>query len=162
MRAFTFAAVVCGIHALSGITLHAAVESHGGVPVCAESSRQQPADQESSRVEASAHSVLRVSNVRLDAPSAEVSRPAALLKFDLLNDGELRVTDVRVEITIFERSRSNTWPRRIVAGPVTIRGHATIEAGYTVSYEMLLRNLASDCDCDPHVSIVSARPIPIP
>lgn len=161
MRAFTFAAVACGVCALSGIALDAAVESHGRVLVRAGSSRHLPADQESSRAEASALSVLRVSNVRLDAPSAEVSRPAALLKFDLLNDGELSVTDVLVEITIFEKSRSDTRPRRI-AGPVTIRGYATIEAGYTVSYELLLRNLAADCDCDPRVNIVSARPIPIP
>ena len=52
-------------------------------------------------------------------------------------------------------------PRTIV-GPFMVGGHATIEAGYAVDYELLLKNLAPDCSCLATVRVVSARELPEP
>lgn len=103
--------------------------------------------------------ILRVSHVRLGAPPADVPKPASVLKFDMLNDGDLRVTDVHIQIAIVQKERpaADRTPPRVIVGPFTISGHATIEAGYTVNYEMLLRNLSNDCECQPDVRVVSAR-----
>jgi hypothetical protein len=45
---------------------------------------------------------------------------------------------------------------------LSVVGYATIEAGYTLNYEMLLRNLSPDCSCVADVSITSARPVAEP
>jgi hypothetical protein len=105
--------------------------------------------------------ILRVSHVRLEAPPVDAPKPASLLKFDMMNDGDLRVTDVRIQIAIVQKERlaADRTPPRVIVGPFTISGHATIEAGYTVNYEMLLRNLSYDCECQPDVRVVSARPL---
>ena len=67
--------------------------------------------------------------------AVEVSKPAVILKFDLLNDSPGRVTDVPIEIAIVEKPSRNPGPRRLVAGPITMRGYATIEPGYTVEHK---------------------------
>ena len=162
MRALTFVAVVCGVAALSGNALAAAERAHDrryGLAKPAPQAAGNPDPTVSSQPPASE---LKVRNLRLDDPSVEVSRPAAVLKFDLLNDSPSRLTDVLIEIAIVEKpSRDAGW-RRLVAGPITMRGYATIEPGYTVEYKVLLRNLSSDCACEPRVSVVSARPVQLP
>lgn len=162
MRALTFVAVVCGVAALSGNALAAAERLHdrGHVPVkAAPQVAGNPDPTASSQPPASE---LKVRNLRLDEPAVEVSKPAVILKFDLLNDSPGRVTDVMIEIAIVEKPSRNPGPRRLVAGPITMRGYATIEPGYTVEYKVLLRNLSSDCACEPQVSVVSARPVQLP
>jgi hypothetical protein len=78
----------------------------------------------------------------------------------MLNEGALRVADVVIEISILDKERSENHdgqPAPIVR-PFRISAHATIEAGYTVNYQMLLRNLSPECPCVATVKILSARP----
>jgi hypothetical protein len=100
---------------------------------------------------------VRVKHVHLK-PAAEVETPATILEFDMLNDSVDPVTDVVVEISIAEKSASHQ-PPRVVAGPFTIKGEAVLEPGYTIKYQMIMRNLSSDCDCVANVGVVSARPV---
>jgi hypothetical protein len=110
-------------------------------------------------------STLRIEKVRLEAPPADAPNPSTVLKFDVFNDGAVSVTDIVIKIAILEKTqgvgREVTLPR-VLVGPFTIRGHATIEAGYTVNYEMLLQNLSSDCRCQADVSVASWRAAPEP
>jgi hypothetical protein len=105
---------------------------------------------------------LRVENLRVEPAPAQVPEPAALLKFDLSNETVLRLSDVVVRVSFFEETAKDTeaTPGRVVVGPLIVRVHETIEAGYVIGFEMLFRNLSSDCDCDPHVEILSARSLP--
>jgi hypothetical protein len=162
MRAHTFVAVVCGVAALSGNALRAAERLPDRGNVLARPAPQVPGDPDPTVSSQPPASELKVRNLRLDEPSVEVSRPAVVLKFDLLNDSPGRVTDVLIEIAIVEKPTRIPGPRRLVAGPITMRGYATIEPGYTVEYKVLLRNLSSDCACEPQVSVVSARPVQFP
>jgi len=41
--------------------------------------------------------------------------------------------------------------------PFKIRGNVVLQAGYTINYEMLLRNLSSDCRYIATVDVVSAH-----
>jgi hypothetical protein len=103
---------------------------------------------------------LRIKNVRLvAAPMSSAQPPSAVLKFDLANEGAQRLTDTLVEIVITERQgvKAETLNPRIIMGPVTIRGTATIEAGYTLEYQMLLRNVSAECECVANVVVLSAR-----
>jgi hypothetical protein len=162
MRALTFVAVVCGVAALSGNLLRANEASHDRGYVLARPAPQMRGNPDPAVSSQPSASELKVRNLRLDEPAVEVSRPAVILKFDLLNDSPSRVTDVLIEIAIVEKLSRNPGPRRLVAGPITMRGYATIEPGYTVEYKVLLRNLSSDCACEPQVSVVSARPVQLP
>jgi hypothetical protein len=104
-------------------------------------------------------STLRITNVRLEAAPPEAPKPSAVLKFDILNDSELRVTDIVIQVAMHEEPRVDhaARSRRVVVAPFTIRGDLTLEAGHTVNYEMLLRNLSSDCGCVANVVVLSAR-----
>jgi hypothetical protein len=119
-----------------------------------------PSAADRSRIERPPASV-RIVNVRLESVNHETPKPTAVLKFDLLNDTSVGVSDVVIEISIVEKSGGKTGaqPPRIVVAPFTIRSQTTIEAGYTVNYAMLLRNLSSDCDCIANVSVLSALPL---
>jgi hypothetical protein len=107
---------------------------------------------------------LRIMNVRLEAPPADAPTPSAVLKFDMLNDGGSKVTDIVIQISMLERPRDEhaLSSRRFVVNPFMIRGSVTLEAGYRMNYEMLLRNLSADCACVPNVVVISARPVPAP
>ena len=108
-------------------------------------------------------SALRIKNVRLEAAPPDVPTPSTVLKFDVLNDGAVRVTDLLIQIGIrTKESTDRSRPPQIIVGPFSVAGYATIEAGYTLNYEMLLRNLSPDCSCVADVSITSARPVAEP
>jgi hypothetical protein len=82
--------------------------------------------------------------------------PGTVLKFDLLNASVNRLADPVLQISIVEKTEPSAL-RRILVGPFTIRGEVVLEVGYSVNYEMLLRNFSSDCHCVPNVEVVSVR-----
>jgi hypothetical protein len=41
-----------------------------------------------------------------------------------------------------------------------VLGHIAFESGYTITYEMVLRHFAADCNCVPVVEVVSAESQP--
>ena len=107
-------------------------------------------------------STVHINDIRLEAPPRQTPEPASVLKFEMLNDGERRVTDVMLEIAIREKAADIAVTPRTIVGPFLVGGHATIEAGYAVDYELLLKNLAPDCSCLATVRVVSARELPEP
>jgi hypothetical protein len=105
---------------------------------------------------------LRIANVRLDSAPLTEQPSARILRFDLVNEGPKHVTDPLVEVLILEKPASEQVPapRRVVAGPFMISGNVLLHSGYTLSYEMLLRNLTSDCRCVAQVHVISAPSVP--
>lgn len=80
-----------------------------------------------------------------------------MLKFDLVNDGWTTVRRVVLGVAILEKSSTDAAAApRVVAGPFTIRGDVDLQAGYTLNYEMVLRNLPSDCHCVADVAIMAS------
>ena len=105
--------------------------------------------------------LLQIENLRLESAPPKAPQPSVLLKFDILNDTSLRLTDVVMRVSFLEKRADDVdAPRRVIVGPVTVRVGETVRAGYVLSYEMLFRNLSSDCDCAPRVEILSARQLP--
>ena len=78
------------------------------------------------------------------------------MKFDLFNAGETPFTSITVEISIREKGEGDTPGRRIVH-PFSIRGDTVLEAGYTINFGLLLRNLSPDCRCVARIDVVSVR-----
>jgi len=105
----------------------------------------------------SAPAPVKIRHVHLK-PAPGVEAPATLLEFDMLNDSLEPVTDVVVQISIVEKATSQQ--PHVVAGPFTIKGETVLQAGYTIKYQMIMRNLSSDCDCLANVGVLSARPVP--
>jgi hypothetical protein len=106
-------------------------------------------------------SALKIQNVRLDSSAAAAPAPSAILRFDVVNESSNRVTDFVLEISILEKPRATGAPirPRVLVRPFTIQGAVVLESGYTMNYEMVLRNLSSDCSCRVIVEVLSARPV---
>jgi hypothetical protein len=102
-------------------------------------------------------SLLRVRNIALSAPGATETRPGVVLTFDVLNDGSVPLTDFVLEISIADRLQRAALTDRASVRPFTIRGRTVLHAGYTMRYEMLLRNLEPTCDCIATIDVVSVR-----
>jgi hypothetical protein len=109
-----------------------------------------------------ATSTLRVEHVRLEPARAMNVLPSSVLKFDLFNVSANRLTDMVLEITIVERPERDraVGGRRVLVGPFIIRGSEVLESGYTINYEMLLRNFSPDCSCVANVDVLSVRALP--
>jgi hypothetical protein len=109
-------------------------------------------------------STLRVQRVRLEAAPPSASDTSAVLKFELVNNGPMTVTGVVLEIAVRVKAttQGESADRLVVAGPFTIRAGVDLQAGYTLNYELLLRNLRADCDCAPDVTVTAARPAQAP
>jgi hypothetical protein len=103
-----------------------------------------------------------IANVRLEAAPPVEASPSMTLKFAIANEGSTSVSDIVLEISIVEKAKSDQpeLARRILVGPFTIRGDVVLRAGYTMNYEMLMRNLSSECGCLATVDVLSARPLP--
>jgi hypothetical protein len=104
--------------------------------------------------------MLRVENVRLEAPVHAYASPSTLLTFDVFNGASTPLTDLVLEVSILEKPVTTTLSGRTVVRPFKIRGQVVLQAGYTVNYEILLRNLSPACACVANVDIVSVHWIP--
>ena len=111
------------------------------------------------RVDAAAR-LLRVENVQLEAPVRAEASPATILKFDVFNGTSAPLTDLVLEISILEKPARMELTGRALVRPFKIRGSVVLQAGYTINYEMLLRNLSSDCRCIANVDVVSVHWLP--
>ena len=102
-------------------------------------------------------SMVTIKNVRLRSAPATEPAPSAILEFDILNQAGMTVTDLVFEVSIAQKPEPDhaPGPKHVVAGPFTIKGTIDLDAGYTIAYEVLLRNLSSDCSCAPEVHVVS-------
>jgi hypothetical protein len=104
--------------------------------------------------------LLRIENVRLEAPVHAEASPSTLMKFDVVNRSSTPLTDLVLEISILEKPALTERSGRVLVRPFTIRGNVILQAGYTINYEMLLRNLSSDCRCIANVDVVSVHWLP--
>lgn len=104
-----------------------------------------------------ASSLLRVENVRLEAAVHAETTPSTLLKFDVINGTSTPLTTIVLEISILEKPAPTELTGRVLVRPFEIRGNVALEAGYTLNFEMLLRNLSSDCRCIANVEVVSVH-----
>jgi hypothetical protein len=111
------------------------------------------------QIDSKAPTVLRIENIRLEPARGTEAASAALLKFEMFNASASRLTDVVLEVSILEAPRSNhaSARPRLVAGPFTIRGNVTRDSGYTLNYEILLRNLSPHCHCLGKVDVLAVR-----
>jgi hypothetical protein len=107
---------------------------------------------------------LAIENARVEPAPVTEGAPSALLKFDLLNKGLTMVREPTLRISVVEKPDPHTVlsQRRVLVPPFVVRGiNITLEAGQTFSYEMLLRNFSSDCNCVPYVEVLSAPTVPV-
>jgi hypothetical protein len=106
-------------------------------------------------------SLLEIGNPRLETAPPGAPQPSSLLKFDVLNKSSLRLTDLVMRVSFVEKQPdSSDTPVRVLIGPVTFRVEEILQSGFVLSYEILFRNLSSDCDCSPAVEVLSARLVP--
>ena len=98
-----------------------------------------------------------VRNVQLASAPPVDEEPSAFVRFDVFNEGEQDVSPVVVEIAILETpprvGEAVPLPTPLV-GPFRIRAKTALKAGYSVHYELRLRNVFASCDCIATVDVV--------
>jgi hypothetical protein len=101
-----------------------------------------------------------VRNVRLaSAPPLEES-PTGVVQFDVFNQGRSDRREVTLEIAIFETppALGDAAPLpNLLVGPFRVRTKSALKAGYSVHYELRLRNFLLACDCAATVEVVDER-----
>lgn len=108
---------------------------------------------------ASERDAIAVRKIRL-APAPPIDgASSARVTFDMYNEGDRSLGDIVLQVWLLEEARREPADARraVVAGPVTIRTKAALSPGYSLSYEIRLRNVSADCGCVPSVDVVSAR-----
>jgi hypothetical protein len=101
-----------------------------------------------------------VRNVRLvSAPPLEES-PTGVVKFDVFNEGKSDLQAVTLEISILDTppalGQDAPLPNLLV-GPFRVRTKSALKAGYSVHYEVRLRNFPIACDCAATVDVIDER-----
>ena len=102
---------------------------------------------------------LKVQRIRIEAAILPEPEPSATVKFDLVNDGPVSLSDIVLEVSLIDTTIADDdkEPRRVRAGPYSIRGDIVLLPGYALNYEMKLRNVSVDCACTAKVEVISAR-----
>lgn len=101
---------------------------------------------------------ISVRHARLEPLQGSDDPQAAVLKFDLYNEGEASVTDIVLSVAVLAGSgRDDSEPREPVVRPFRIRIDYALRSGYSVDYEIRLRNLVFDSDCVPAIEVLDAR-----
>jgi len=103
---------------------------------------------------------LKVKNVYIKSADPLDGLPTAVVKFAIVNTGPTGVIDIVFEVSIIEKpEESSVLPTDVLAGPYNIHVKAALEAGYSMEYELRLRNVSADCNCVATVVVLSARPV---
>ena len=105
------------------------------------------------------HPLCHIENVRFEPAPLTKGSPSVVLKFDVFNDSETRLTDFVMRVSFVEKRFSDDAESqpRILVGPVTFTTRDVVEPGYVLGYEMRFRNLSTECGCIPSVQLLSAR-----
>jgi hypothetical protein len=104
---------------------------------------------------------IKIKKVRLEPPEEGDASTTAVLRFDAVNDSADRLTDLVLEISIVSKgSTSDPATSPVISRPFTVEEKRIIEPGYSLQYEIVLKNVSSDCDCRTSVQVRSARSLP--
>jgi hypothetical protein len=100
---------------------------------------------------------LRVQDVRfVPAPQFD-GAPSTFLKFGLVNESPHDLVHIVVNVLIQSHSGRSHHGARI-AGPFALAGNnVVLHPGETLDFALRLRNLASNCTCVAHVTVLSAE-----
>lgn len=93
----------------------------------------------------------------------ERSTPADSVKltFDLFNESETPVSDIVLSVSVLGAPRDDAPGIRVeVIRPFAILLKTVVLAGYSIHYELRLRNLSSECDCVSTIKVLEARIAP--
>ena len=108
---------------------------------------------------ASASASMEIRHIRLDAEQPVDAPPSSRLQFDVHNTSPRAVKDIVVRIVLV-RSRTADQPdttRTRVAGPLDVRSSSDLSPDVSFHFDIRLKNLGSDCECEPVIDVLSAR-----
>jgi hypothetical protein len=144
------AAMLANVGPLTTIDLKAAAPERAHIPFAVSVDRPAPPPG------------IRIKQVRLEPPDEGDTSKTAVLRFDAVNDSADRLTDLVLEISIVGKpSTSDAATPPVIRRPFTVQEKRIIEPGYSLQYEIVLKNVSSDCDCRTSVEVRSARSLPV-
>jgi hypothetical protein len=102
-----------------------------------------------------------VRSIKLE-PASPISgddTPAAIMKFDVYNELHLSIADLVLAVSVLGEpgGDSSSKSRVVLVRPFNIRVSQVLQPGYSIHYELRMRNLSASCDCLPKVEVLAAR-----
>ena len=103
--------------------------------------------------------VVAIRRVHLGAAPPIDGSPIARVTFEIHNTGKHGLMDIVLTVSLLEPPPLNDpdAERAVVAGPLTIRSKSLLLPGYSLGYNITLRNISSECRCVPVVNVIQAR-----
>jgi hypothetical protein len=101
---------------------------------------------------------LTIANVEIQSgPFIDLS-PTTDVTFELTNRAATAYRNVVLEVSMVSGTGAAERDQAplVLAGPVAIRSTFELQPGFTMLYQMRLRNFSNDCDCHATVKVVSA------
>jgi hypothetical protein len=98
-----------------------------------------------------------IRRIRLEPSPTVNDSEAVVLKFDVRNDTATGMTDIVVSVSLLGPPQGNLERRAVLVRPFRIRVGGPLRAGYSLDYEIQLKNLSLQSDCVPEIEVVSAR-----
>jgi hypothetical protein len=96
---------------------------------------------------------------RLEAPATQEDPESTILKFEVQNESDTGQTDIEVSVSLLGPIDEGTETRPVLVRPFIIRIDTVLHAGYSLEYEIRLRNVQPNCDCLPSIDILNARAV---
>jgi hypothetical protein len=102
---------------------------------------------------------IAIRHPRLEASTTREYQESTILKFDVENESDTSQTDIELSVSLLGPIDGGEEERPVLVRPFTIRVDTVLPAGYSLEYEIRLRNIRSDCDCVPKIDILNARAV---
>jgi hypothetical protein len=100
---------------------------------------------------------IEVRQIKLEGNEPIDGVDSSTLMFDVHNETGENVTDVVVSVWLLDATVPDCAGPRVIVGPFKIQLKEVLLAGYSVHYELRLRNLSSECRCVPAITVLDAR-----
>jgi hypothetical protein len=107
---------------------------------------------------------LTVQKLRFESDLVGEFDPSARITFEIRNEGFVGLDDISLSVSVAQKSPLDELnaPPTVLAGPFTVRVRPTLRPGYSLAYDIRLRNISAECDCFATVDVLSAQAVTLP
>lgn len=96
-----------------------------------------------------------IRHIRFEAAPPFENSPSVILRFDMRNDSAAGVTGIVVSVSLFGSADRTLETSPLLQQPLRMRVNAPLPAGYSLDYEIRLKNLSLESACMSEVVVVA-------
>jgi hypothetical protein len=101
---------------------------------------------------------IAVRDVKLERAEPIEDAESSTLAFDVYNELDMAVSGVTISVSVLGPVREDAAERRaVIVRPFEVRLKEVLLPGYSVHYELRLRNMSAEWECVPQIEVLDAR-----